>query len=566
MNIILKLSNFALIIILFFSCNNLNEPSIDNKISIVFPSTKSNFLTNQEITLTGNKYGYWKSDIDGFLGEGETINVYLTEGNHIITFFTNNEKIHLELVITYSSNTTKKQHFKLYGKEFCYKNDSEYFKPGLYSLSMNIVDISLTDKKIEKITKQQVHTKIDSEIKLKLPLSLKKISNSKFSRNLGINSSIKQFNIIDFDKGNSSQGITIDAKLIISTTNIDIWIDKNSSIDQGNIDKLNSNIDTILNEHQTYWGKYRDIDKNNKITVLITSLINETESITGYFNPADFFEYNNDYKSTNYNPVSNEMDILYIGCPIKDSNKYNYDTIIATIIHEFTHLKNFSILYTEQENKPLLEIDNNKLFIEEGLAHLAETLSGYGITGGNYAFVSKYFESSNTVSLNEVDNYISSDSIERRGGMVLLLSWLFWKQGGVTFSGNLINDNGGISWLMKMQSSYKKGWDKIEETTNSSRTKIFNDFFTDILDSSFWKNKYHLTRDEPININPYYGLSKFNNEVFNMNGLLQINSSNLKVYPYSIMYLDKSLFNNSNELFINTKQDLNLINLVIFNP
>jgi hypothetical protein len=104
-----------------------------------------------------------------------------------------------------------------------------------------------------------------------------------------------------------------------------------------------------------------------------------------------------------------------------------------------------------------------ELFLDEGLAHLAETLAGYGICGGNILFARKYLTTPYAYSFSDTNIYGIGDSAGRRGAMLLLLSWLFWRAGGMSVATDgTCTDTGGIAFLQDIASCPETGWSALE--------------------------------------------------------------------------------------------------------
>jgi len=63
------------------------------------------------------------------------------------------------------------------------------------------------------------------------------------------------------------------------------------------------------------WGSAADIDDDGRIAILFSQTINDEGLAIGFFNLADFFEFDGDAHSGSYNPASNELDIIYVAMP-----------------------------------------------------------------------------------------------------------------------------------------------------------------------------------------------------------------------------------------------------------
>jgi len=225
-------------------------------------------------------------------------------------------------------------------------------------------------------------------------------------------------------------------------------------------------LDTLVIPRITsIWGDWTDIDQDGKIAILFCPTINAEKLAVGFFNPNDFFSRNTNASSPHYNPNSNEMDILYVAVPSDENESYSVESILATIGHELTHAITFSVKTWRRihDGKEMTQAD---LFLDEGWSHLSENLCGLGVSGGNIRFLERYLSSPIAYSFTSI-----TDTAGSRGAIMLLLSWLFWKQGGMDFdqNGNVV-DNGGIAFLRRMIESEHTGWEAIGLAYDGKRT------------------------------------------------------------------------------------------------
>lgn len=251
------------------------------------------------------------------------------------------------------------------------------------------------------------------------------------------------------------------------------------------------------------------------------------------FNPADFYERVEDTASSSYNPISNEMDAIYLGAPDPDDPSYSYPSLIATVIHELQHLKSFSVSMAQQEGRP--SPVKEQLFIEEGLSHLAENLGGYGVSGGDAAFVWTYLSGTASVPLGPFEGIGGGDSVGRRGGMSLLLSFLVRAQGGIRFEGNVIVDEGGLSFLRRLYASKERGWDRLESATGMTREDIILSFSEFLMEDRVAVPVIDPITSEPIFLDPFYGEIQSLGRVFNFKGPLVVDFfKSVDVVPYAL--------------------------------
>jgi hypothetical protein len=225
----------------------------------------------------------------------------------------------------------------------------------------------------------------------------------------------------------------------------------------------------------------------------------------GFFNPADFFKRNTDSSSSAYNPASNEMDIIYVAVPDSNSDSsYSPASIIATIAHELTHAITFSEKTWKRLASGNADAPREELFLDEGWSHLTENLCGYGVSGGNIKFLRRYFDDTAAYSFCEANRYGQDDSAGMRGAMTLFLSWLFWRQGGMTWDSadpTRLVDGGGIAFLRRMLASSTTGWESIGQAYGEATDTLFQAMLAEINHARMHGSVYHFKPD-PINGEP----------------------------------------------------------------
>jgi hypothetical protein len=169
------------------------------------------------------------------------------------------------------------------------------------------------------------------------------------------------------------------------------------------------------------FGPTADVDNNGRVTLLFTPKLNESKQAIGFFFQGDMLERNED------NPDSNQADILYLGVPVAGDANFSVASLEATSCHEFQHLIHFSrkTLPRLADAQPIEE----NVAINEGLSHLAEDLCGYNLKGGNLAFVARFLQHPEQISLDALSIDGKGDSIERRGAMYLFLRFLYERYG-----------------------------------------------------------------------------------------------------------------------------------------
>ena len=213
----------------------------------------------------------------------------------------------------------------------------------------------------------------------------------------------------------------------------------------------------------------------------------------GYFNPADLFARNTESSQSSRNPYSNELDIVYLAMPSSsDIGSYSVSSVSAPLSHELTH----SVTYNQKTFSHILqgntERERESLILDEGLSHLSESLCGFGVSGGNTAFVSVYLQDTACYSLSGPNALGQEDSIGARGGMLLFLSWLYRK-----------SENGNL-FIKNMLNSNTFGWDVIGEAMGATTGKLFVQFAQDMAltyrDGASFSSSIDSVTKEPIHI------------------------------------------------------------------
>lgn len=481
---------FYLLFLSFISCSyktNLSE------FSITSPKENWTYFENEEIYFSTDiisPYLKWYSSIDGFLDSKSHFCKKLSAGQHEISLYNSKSKILKKLIITIKNQQSTKE------KEILLINFPYTFKPastcGFYSLSGSA--------KISENTINQNDNRITRDIKLNTNIKNKTLItyNNRQCDNTNHNNFFYVINT-----NNQTEANLIETTLYYSNENINIYIEKNNS-DTENLDKCIENIThLILPRIKDIWGSVEDINHDNKLTILFSSTINKEKKAIGFFNQDDFFLRNDNINSKDYNPYSNEMDIIYVAFPENSNKNYSIESISATIAHEISHAANFSkkTYLKIKQKKPFTILDT---FLDEGLSHLTENLVGFGSSGGNKDFINAYLKNSNICSFCSSNILGEQDTVERRGAMSLFLFFLFNKAGGFDWADNKINllDKGGISFLKKIISSEDNSWDSIGSYFNISTDLLFQEFcrkcLTENLYNIFDFNKTDIMTGERI--------------------------------------------------------------------
>lgn len=315
----------------------------------------------------------------------------------------------------------------------------------------------------------------------------------------------KEFYVPDIT-GSSSDPSIITVELYGTSTDALLWIDVNASISAEDKALLWKSADAVIMRSKTLWGGWGPTASDSHIHILVTPKLNEYNIAVGFFNPYDLFPKQTDKNYPFYNPYSNECNLVTLAMPSSSSSSFSLSSICATVSHELSHL----IRYQRKSRQAILAGDANppveKLFLDEGLAHLAETLCGYGISGGNILFAQKYLNTSYAYSFSGVNIYGMEDSTGRRGAMLLLLSFLFWDKGGLQLhEDGSITDAGGCAFLQSLVQTSKTGWDALESSIGQSKKDVLRTWLRNTMTQS--KGAYIIDpfTNEPLGISAFFG-------------------------------------------------------------
>lgn len=360
-------------------------------------------------------------------------------------------------------------------------------------------------------------------------------------------------------------GFERDFKLIRISDRIHLWLDCESDPDHPLLhDFWNTLNEQALPRVIALWGpEWADTDANGAVTVLVSPLINQQGRAIGYFNPGDLYPYNNNPASPVYNILSNEMDAIYLADPTWSPDIFAYSpaSIIATFCHEMTHLITYSHKVYFRQVAGFANVKREELFLDEGLAHLSESLCGYGVSGGNLAFFSLYLSNPGRYSLQYKDRDGAIDSIGKRGAVSGFLSWLFWKKGGAIWDSDdpgLITDTGGIAFLRRFLMTDQIGWDNITWSYGASADTLFERWILEIdrLDRGIASaDPVYIDpiTGEAITMCPFFGDIILNGTVYPLNGPARVHFNTVTVVPGSAVWghpfdiTEKTLMNISAE-------------------
>ncbi len=491
----------------------------------------------QRILLRSTSISDWYSSIDGALGTGRTLTISLSLGEHVVSIRDKSAIVDTILIRVLEPPLLDRYTQDIQGE------GAELILPsGSYSTSL--ISFGSSDSSVQISATEYGPASpvaIDDTSRLSLQRDLLfwatttthgKTLVKQSARHL-ITAMIgdeRQFRFVNLTTGSGNDEPVL-ARLVWSSVSVDIWLDSEASLSDEIIKSMGMYLnDFLIPHHIATWGQWIDIDRNGKLSVLCTLRFNTSGKAVGLFNPSDFFAFSSDSSSSEFNPLSNEMDILYSACPDDVGSNANFwiSTVFATLAHEFQHLTSFSEVYRQYVEDSLPVPVFEESFLEEGLSHLAENLAGYGFSGGNSAFVARYLARTESTPLGTVPSVIYGDSVERRGGMTLLLSWLYENQ----------NSNGQTNFFLNtLYKSRKRGWKRIEEATGMNREQILEDFASFLARDRNIPIRVHPYTGEPVMIDPWAGEIESFGMNFSLSGpMLKDTSSFMNIAPLSILF------------------------------
>ena len=455
---------FSFFIVLLVSCvSSANE----EKLSILYPKENWTYYENTEILFAINIKEAdvtWNSSLDGVLGTGYKINTKLSSGIHIISVIDNKTKQSASTIVQVEKQVNAVVEKNIFSSNYLTMDEDKKMSLGICTLDGTLSELTIDKESIntrsQKLDKPQI---TDISIRVNLDNnSICKKSNKSTTRSL--ESSQKEFYVIN--TLNQLNVHTITANKILENEKVNVWLKSDCVIDESIIFELIEEFtNTLMKKVNNIWGECLDINNDNGLTILFTDSINQENCAIGFFNPGDFFENEKDINSTNYNPYSNETDMLYIAIPDCDEeSNYSKKSILATLAHEYTHAINFSY-----NNLYSLET-----FLDEGLSHLTESLCGYGESGGNFDFINYYISNMPYYSLCKQNCFGQSDSVGQRGGMCLFLTWLFYKKGEF--------ENDGIKFLRRIVTDEENGWDAIGNAYGKPTDVLLLEFCEELME------------------------------------------------------------------------------------
>ncbi len=576
---------FILIIlcsIIFCSCENLILPDEQSELEIIFPPDGYTISEGESVTLRAN--GIYEEPVwilsDEVIGRGYSLNIVPPPGELRLLCKTSQSKSAEQRLIV------KPQEYN-YGEDRFYLNtnnsSSLVFAGGEYfPFLVNLDDTEAVDSELVFDSPRGVQVnrfesrkgeslKNDNIIIRDISINIESKRLTAFRKeHLVSGESLKQderseyipgmnkiFRFPDpFDLYNVTE---VNAKLAYISSDYLFWIDSDDTAST-DIEVLTSLFESagIAEKTEAFWGEPLDIDDDNSIFILISSKINDTGSILGFFNPLDCFTFNDDEGSDDYNPCSNETDLVFAAVPDSENDLYSSSAIAATIAHELHHLIHFQRKTLRRLWSGELNAPHEELFLDEGLSHLQESLCGLGASGGNLMFVRRWLSDTPSYSLGSYDLDGSIDSAGKRGAMAAFLWYLFQEAGGADWSEPIPSDMGGISFLRNIVESRKTGWDVLTELTGLPKHSLLKNY-------AAWINRMRIEKDkrpsiiydkitaEPITISPYLEEFSFSNNIYSLEGPA-LNEYNKRTAPEALCFFNDFYLDEKDTITIKQKE------------
>ena len=153
------------------------------------------------------------------------------------------------------------------------------------------------------------------------------------------------------------------AKLKATTPHYKIWIDESTTVPNDFLEEYKKELETkIYPTLKRNLGEHKDINKDGKAEILISSNIDSTGRVGGYVYPSDYYEGG---------PHSNKRDILYMNTKDISSDRKSF---YSTTAHELQHLHRIKYQYNVDPSK----YNADRAWIDEGTAEYIADEAGYG--------------------------------------------------------------------------------------------------------------------------------------------------------------------------------------------
>jgi hypothetical protein len=278
------------------------------------------------------------------------------------------------------------------------------------------------------------------------------------------------------------EGTTLTGNLRVSSSNTAIYVDSrvDGTVLRTDLEAMMQGFDGIsLPRLHTLFGTESDVDGNGVIDIFLAAPEKIGSDVIGFFRPADLLP-----DGVVSGVHSNFREIIYVRTP---GAGFDFSLAQATVAHEAFHLINFA-----EKSLPLFQSTGGTLgtvealFLNEGLAHLAEDLVGWGV--GTPPLTKIYLQCVGQTSLGGGGTTSGdpncrivapgNDSIARRGAAMLFLLYMFQQLGGANYS---TTDPAGITgeglkFLQALCHSGKSGIANLEESSARPLFSWYADF------------------------------------------------------------------------------------------
>lgn len=560
----------GLFLLLVISCH-IEENKPKHLQEIVFPANNAEFQENQIIDFIsqGNiSSPVWVSSVDGTIGNGKSIRRSLSVGTHVITI--DNADNLPQIIIHIKEVGEIRRFIPMQGV------NEILFSPGKYSgvcisTSSQGQLSTLTFKNIAESRSLKTGNKTETNNlpprpAVRCPKNVfvpptRSFNAYTVSRTYSAGDK-RTFRVANLQNGTGAQPDIIEATLICDTGNAYFWVESGETISESDLHLLQTSLEQLILPHlETLFGKAKDLDNDKHISLLFTKTLNDNSHAIGFFNPSDLFPYVADIKAENYNPTSNEMDILYLGIPDNTRFAFSVNSLCATIAHELQHLIHFSLkTFSKYENGDTNPPEED-LFIDEGLAHLAETLCGFGVSGGNIAFAEKFCSAPHNYSLIYEDIFGVNDNTGKRGAMAMFLCRLFEQKGGAVYDNEVLTSDGGINFLRALVRNNETGWKGLGSAFGENADILFKNWVEELLKIQCglrgdYQPMYHPTTKELMNFPLFAGKIKISDSVSCvLNGLGKNENTGISLLPYSFCLVNNFTFEQKGNFIVELNEE-----------
>ncbi len=215
----------------------------------------------------------------------------------------------------------------------------------------------------------------------------------------------------------------------------------------------------------------RDFDGNGVVMIVLTEQVADVSpDIVGFFDSINFLgpdEIDQLQPDDTTRDIANGADLLFMRPP---GPSISLDQLSGTVGHEYQHLINY---FTKVVRRGLPPLEQERLWVDEGLSSFAEDMLGYGEDA--FLNIALYLDAVPITKLVEE----SMDSPEMRGYAHLLIRYLFERSGGATFqSPGAVTDFGGVGAVRQLVDSDRTGVDHFTEALTG---RSFAEWSSDLL-------------------------------------------------------------------------------------